>query len=152
MHSFMQHKTSVWYISWMSYVSQFGWKPACKAKAKWQIDMLIKSTSKMFPGFRDGQRRHRGNCKNMNTKKNEYKKCLDAWWCSIAIKIDKSYCPLASSKEILQMMDKCCILLLVFITFYMFYMSMWCVIYFLYYMFCWYLIIPHIWLYFGIWN
>lgn len=85
MHSFMQHKTSVRYISWMSYVSQFGWKPACKAEVKWQIDMLIKSTSKMFPGFRDGQRRHRGNCKNMNTKKNEYKKCsrcMVVFYCS----------------------------------------------------------------------
>ena len=50
-------------------------KPACEAEANRQTEMLIKSTSKMFPGFRDGQRRLCGNCKKMSMQKNEFKKC-----------------------------------------------------------------------------
>ena len=50
-------------------------KPACEAETKRQTMMLIKSTSKMFPSFRDGQRRKCGTYKNIITKKNEYNKC-----------------------------------------------------------------------------
>ena len=60
-------------------------KPACEAEAKRQTEMLIKSTSKMFPGFRDGQRRLCGNCKKMSMQKNEFKKCskcMIAFYCT----------------------------------------------------------------------
>ena len=50
------------------------WKPACETEAKQQTEMLIKSTSKLFSDFRDGQRRHSGNCRNMSLKKFDYMK------------------------------------------------------------------------------
>ena len=69
-------------------------KPACEAETKRQTRMLIKSTSKMFPSFCDGQRRKCGTCKNIITKKNEYNKCFqcitnvpNAWWSSVAVEI-----------------------------------------------------------------
>ena len=54
-------------------------KPACEAEAKRQTELLIKSTSKMFPGFPNGQRRHCGNCKKMSTKKMNIKNVQNAW-------------------------------------------------------------------------
>ena len=50
-------------------------KPACEAEGKRQTEMLIRSTSKMFPGFRDGQRRQCGNCKKISREKREFKTC-----------------------------------------------------------------------------